>query len=139
MSKKLYYLFVFVVLTFIISYVSYLAGLFTFLENKTFDYRAKIAAASTVHHSDIVLVLIDENSLDVMDPLLGRWPWPRYIYHDFLSFMALAQAKGPRDYITEINVTSPTCLRELDRLYDLALAEKCIDALQKKINSKPAA
>lgn len=43
------------------------------------------------------------------------------------------------DYITEINVTSPTCLRELDRLYDLALAEKCIDALQKKINNKPAA
>ncbi|MFN2309131.1 MAG: glutathione synthase [Gammaproteobacteria bacterium] len=33
------------------------------------------------------------------------------------------------DYLTEINVTSPTCIRELDRLYGLDIAGQLLDAL----------
>ena len=39
----------------------------------------------TDHHPDIVLVLIDDQAIHVMDPLLGRWPWPRYIYGELLN------------------------------------------------------
>ncbi|MGH8529104.1 MAG: glutathione synthase [Nevskiales bacterium] len=35
------------------------------------------------------------------------------------------------DYLTEINVTSPTCLRELDQLYGLNIAGIFFDALEK--------
>ncbi|MBL1142121.1 MAG: glutathione synthase [Proteobacteria bacterium] len=35
------------------------------------------------------------------------------------------------DYLTEINVTSPTCIRELDSLYNIDIADKLMDALQK--------
>lgn len=35
------------------------------------------------------------------------------------------------DYLTEINVTSPTCLRELDKLYELNIAGTFFDALEK--------
>jgi glutathione synthase len=38
------------------------------------------------------------------------------------------------DYLTEINVTSPTCIRELDSLYDLDIAGQLMDAIEKRIN-----
>ncbi|KAA3640901.1 MAG: glutathione synthase [Proteobacteria bacterium] len=37
------------------------------------------------------------------------------------------------DYLTEINVTSPTCIRELDELYDLDIAGDLIDTLEKML------
>ena len=36
------------------------------------------------------------------------------------------------DYLTEINVTSPTCVRELDRLYDMDIAGQVIDCVAGK-------
>jgi len=36
------------------------------------------------------------------------------------------------DYLTEINVTSPTCIRELDSLYNLDIAGQLMDALEKR-------
>lgn len=38
------------------------------------------------------------------------------------------------DYLTEINVTSPTCIRELDALYDLDIAGQLMDAIEKRLN-----
>lgn len=37
------------------------------------------------------------------------------------------------DYLTEINVTSPTCIRELDSLYGLDIAGQLIDAIEAKL------
>lgn len=34
------------------------------------------------------------------------------------------------DYLTEINVTSPTCVREIDRAYDTAIGAQLIEALE---------
>jgi glutathione synthase len=36
------------------------------------------------------------------------------------------------DYLTEINVTSPTCIRELDKLYGLDIAGQLLDSLADK-------
>lgn len=38
------------------------------------------------------------------------------------------------DYLTEINVTSPTCIRELDSLYQLDIASQLMDAIEKRLN-----
>jgi glutathione synthase len=38
------------------------------------------------------------------------------------------------DYLTEINVTSPTCIRELNDTYDLNIAMDLMDAIEKKLN-----
>jgi len=40
------------------------------------------------------------------------------------------------DYLTEINVTSPTCIRELDKLYNIDIAGQLMDALEKRIQIK---
>jgi glutathione synthase len=37
------------------------------------------------------------------------------------------------DYLTEINVTSPTCIRELDTLYRLDIAGQLMDCIENKI------
>ncbi|MCR4300204.1 MAG: glutathione synthase [Sulfuricaulis sp.] len=42
------------------------------------------------------------------------------------------------DYLTEINVTSPTCIRELDRLYNLRISAKLMDAIDARLSRQPA-
>ena len=37
------------------------------------------------------------------------------------------------DYLTEINVTSPTCIRELDAFFDLDIASDLMDSIEKKL------
>ena len=37
------------------------------------------------------------------------------------------------DYLTEVNVTSPTAIRELDKLYDLNIAGEMFDAIEKHL------
>ncbi len=37
------------------------------------------------------------------------------------------------DYLTEINVTSPTCIRELDRLFDLNIAGDLMTAIESRL------
>ncbi len=39
------------------------------------------------------------------------------------------------DYLTEINVTSPTCIRELDKQYGLDIGGQLMDAIDKRINN----
>ena len=40
------------------------------------------------------------------------------------------------DYLTEINVTSPTCIRELEKIYTLDIAGKLIDTIAARVNSR---
>ncbi len=39
------------------------------------------------------------------------------------------------DYLTEINVTSPTCIRELDKQYDINISSKLMDAISERLSS----
>jgi glutathione synthase len=39
------------------------------------------------------------------------------------------------DYLTEINVTSPTCIRELDKLYNADIAGQLMDAIDAQLNT----
>ena len=41
------------------------------------------------------------------------------------------------DWLTEINVTSPTCIRELDKLYGLDVAGDLMDALERRLAAGP--
>lgn len=39
------------------------------------------------------------------------------------------------DYLTEINVTSPTCIRELDEMYNLNISSMLMDSIEQKTRS----
>ena len=38
------------------------------------------------------------------------------------------------DYLTEINITSPTCIRELDSIYNLNISGQLMDAIEEKLS-----
>ena len=40
------------------------------------------------------------------------------------------------DYLTEINVTSPTCIREIDAGYDLDIAGHLMDCISKLLQNR---
>lgn len=40
------------------------------------------------------------------------------------------------DYLTEINVTSPTCIRELDKQYGLDIGGQLMDAIERRLEEK---
>lgn len=42
------------------------------------------------------------------------------------------------NYLTEINVTSPTCVRELDKLYGLNISAQLLDAIAARKRERPA-
>ncbi|MCF6337857.1 MAG: glutathione synthase [Gammaproteobacteria bacterium] len=39
------------------------------------------------------------------------------------------------DFLTEVNVTSPTCIRKLDALYGLDIGGQLMDAIERKLNA----
>lgn len=40
------------------------------------------------------------------------------------------------DYLTEVNVTSPTCIRELDAIYGLDIAEQLMQVIERKLEGR---
>ena len=70
------------------------AGGFTRLEWMTFDARASLFRQHTEAAPDVVAILIDEPSLQALNPLMGRFPWPRSVYADLLDFLALSQPRA---------------------------------------------
>lgn len=39
------------------------------------------------------------------------------------------------DYLTEINITSPTCIREIDSAFDTRIAERLMEAIAAKLQA----
>ncbi len=72
----------------------YAAGAFKVLENIVYDNAAKIVRIDKSISDDIAIVLIDEASLSALNPVVGRWPWPRAIYSDLLEFFKMANPKA---------------------------------------------
>lgn len=64
------------------------------MEAKTLDARFKLATKNLGTNKDVVVLLIDEASLQSMEPLVGRWPWNRAIYGELIDFLTQAGAKA---------------------------------------------
>ncbi|MDR2798034.1 MAG: adenylate/guanylate cyclase domain-containing protein, partial [Treponema sp.] len=68
--------------------VSAAAGLFEYLEYKTYDFLAVLLAESTRPSDDLVLVLLDQASIDWAQEYRGwSWPWPRQAYGELLAYL----------------------------------------------------
>ena len=60
-----------------------------FMHWKTYDFMMKfVGGKESKPHKDVVLLLIDENSMRYGQALgLGRWPWKRNIYPEILQYI----------------------------------------------------
>jgi adenylate cyclase len=71
-------------------------GLFTFFQNielQTYDLRIAATARPSAPAKDIVLIAIDDESIRRMEPLVGRWPWPRLVHATVIDYLAAAGAR----------------------------------------------
>ena len=62
-------------------------------EWKSYDARMQIVADANAASPDIVVVEIDENSLEVYRDRLGRWPWSRDAHALLLRYLSAAGAR----------------------------------------------
>jgi adenylate cyclase len=73
--------------------VATVCGLFEYLEYKTYDLRVVLFAESTRPSDDLVVVLLDQASIDWAKEARGwSWPWPRRAYGDVLEYMHIGKA-----------------------------------------------
>ena len=63
------------------------------IELTTYDWRMRLTARPAGPSDDIVLVSIDDDSVQRMAPLVGRWPWPRLVHASLVDYLARAPAK----------------------------------------------
>ena len=71
-------------------------GLLPFFRNielDTYDRRVAATARPAAPSDRIALVFIDNDSLRRMEPLVGRWPWPRLVHATAIDFLSAAGAR----------------------------------------------
>jgi adenylate cyclase len=86
-----------------------LSPIITPIERKTVDHRTKILRGNRYPPPEIILIIIDESSLKAMNPICGRWPWPRYILADMVEYLALCGARSiGMDILLTENQIDPT-------------------------------
>ena len=74
---------------------AYISGVFDFLENRSYDFRINFFAQSSRPSDDIILVIIDQNSIDwALEERSWVWPWPRSAYAEILDYMQIAGASS---------------------------------------------
>ena len=61
------------------------------LELKTYDARLRAVATGAGATPAIAQVLIDDHSIRQLEPIVGRWPWPRMVHAVLVDFLA----RGP--------------------------------------------
>ncbi len=70
------------------------APLMQTLEWKTYDLRVRATTEGAPLRDGIVLVDIDEESVRRLEPLVGRWPWPRLVHGQVIDFLARAPVRA---------------------------------------------
>ncbi len=64
------------------------------LERSTLDFRYAHFNRDARFSDQVVILDIDEESLKLLSPLFGRWPWPRRVYKDVIEFLNLGKPAG---------------------------------------------
>lgn len=79
----------------LISSVLWFSGLLTPFENKLWDERVKLLADEEKTSDDIILILLDQASLDWAEEEQGLpWPWPREVLTTIINFVSRGGAKS---------------------------------------------
>jgi adenylate cyclase len=100
----------------------YLGGAFTFLEYKAYDLRVNILARYSRPSDDIIVILLDQNSIDWANRARGwGWPWPREAYSEIVDYM---NRGGANSIAFDVIFSEPSVYRnaQQDAIIDAAAA-----------------
>ncbi len=70
----------------------FITGVFTSLENKTGDVRFRLFA-DPGYDGRIVIITVDEASLNFYRESLGTWPWPREVFAALVDYLTAGGAR----------------------------------------------
>ncbi|MDR0402642.1 MAG: adenylate/guanylate cyclase domain-containing protein [Treponema sp.] len=96
-------------------------GAFDYFEYKAYDLRVNLFAASSKPSDDIIVVLLDQGSIDWANAEHGwPWPWPRKAYANLVDYMNLGGAKS---VVFDVLFSEPSIYRsaDQDRIIDTAI------------------
>jgi adenylate cyclase len=100
------------VLVFAAVSVLHLVGAFHYLEYKSYDLRVRFFADSSLPSHDIIVILLDQDSIDWAQNERGwGWPWPRRAYGELLDYMKLG---GAASVAFDILYSEPSMYRSRD-------------------------
>ena len=86
------------------------------LENGLSDLFVRLQAVKVQPDPDIVLVDIDDRSLERMSELADRWPWPRSVHGELVAGIA---AQKPKAIVFDVMFAEPDRLQpESDELFN---------------------
>ena len=63
------------------------------IELTTYDWRVRLTARPAEPSSEIVIVAMNDDSIRRLEPVVGRWPWPRLVHAAVIDFLARGPAK----------------------------------------------
>lgn len=100
----------------------YKVGVFTFLENKTYDARMVYTSSHFMPSDDVCFIGIDQESLTRAQEERGwSWPWPREAYGMIAEYL---KAGGAKSLTFDVLFTEPSVYGDSD---DEAFARDCAD------------
>ncbi|MDR2470848.1 MAG: CHASE2 domain-containing protein, partial [Treponema sp.] len=108
-------------LVFIVLGALHIFDVFDYLEYKAYDFRVKLFADTYKPSDDIVVILLDQHSIDWANQEKGwGWPWPRMAYADIVNFM---NAGGAKSVAFDVLFTEPSIYRSAnqDEIIDTAV------------------
>ncbi|MDR0706726.1 MAG: CHASE2 domain-containing protein [Treponema sp.] len=89
-----------------------LLGAFSYLECKLYDVRVNLFAATAKPSDEIIVILLDQDSLDWGRAERGwGFPWPRSAWAEFIDYMNVAGAKS---VVLDMFFTEPSVYGEED-------------------------
>ena len=110
--------------------VSHISGALDYVEYKLYDLRINLLAGSSRRSDDIILVYLDQNSIDWAQRERGwGWPWPRKAYADFLDYMNLGEV---RSVVFDVIFSEPSVYRNTRQ-------DEIIDGMVKNLEAAQAA
>ncbi|MDR0472754.1 MAG: adenylate/guanylate cyclase domain-containing protein [Treponema sp.] len=84
-----------IILISLLGVLGYLGGLFDSIEYKLYDIRVRLFASSSRPSDDIVVILLDQDSINWANRERGwGWPWPREAYAELVDYLNLSGAKS---------------------------------------------
>ncbi|MDR0582786.1 MAG: adenylate/guanylate cyclase domain-containing protein [Treponema sp.] len=100
----------------------HLGGALSFLEYKTYDFRVNMLARYSRPSDDIIVILLDQNSIDWANRTRGwGWPWPRKAFAEIVDYMNLG---GANSIAFDVIFSEPSVYRNArqDAIIDEAVA-----------------
>ena len=90
----------------LVAFAFFFPGWLDHWEAKTWDWRVNILAKPTPHTKKIILIMLDQNSLDWAKDENGlSWPWPREVYGAIIQF---CKRTGARALAFDVLFTEPS-------------------------------